>query len=72
MKLIEPSLLAFNLNELDAQLQEMKNLGVTYIHYDVMDGIFVANKAFGPEQLLLIQKYGMSSNVHMMVEDPNE
>jgi ribulose-phosphate 3-epimerase len=70
MKLIEPSLLAFNLNDLSQQLQEVKKLGAVYIHYDVMDGVFVPNTAFGPEQLLTIQKYGLLSNVHMMVEDP--
>jgi ribulose-phosphate 3-epimerase len=70
MKLIEPSLLAFDLKQLDLQLQEVKNAGATYIHYDVMDGIFVSNTAFGPQTLLDIHRHGMSSNVHMMVEDP--
>jgi ribulose-phosphate 3-epimerase len=70
MKVIEPSLLAFDLKKLDEQLQEVKTLGATYIHYDVMDGIFVSNTAFGPQQLINIQQQGMLSNVHMMVQDP--
>jgi ribulose-phosphate 3-epimerase len=70
MKIIEPSLLAFDLNSLPEQLFEVKQAGASYIHYDVMDGIFVPNKAFGPQQLLDIQKQGLLSNVHMMVQDP--
>jgi ribulose-phosphate 3-epimerase len=70
MKIIEPSLLAFDLNRLDEQLKEVKQAGAQYIHYDVMDGIFVNNKAFGPQQLININQQGMKANVHMMVQDP--
>jgi ribulose-phosphate 3-epimerase len=70
MKIIEPSLLAFNRNTIEAQLQEVKAAGAIYIHYDVMDGIFIPQTAFGPQPLLTIQQYGMLSNVHMMVQDP--
>jgi ribulose-phosphate 3-epimerase len=70
MKIIEPSLLAFNLSTLQNQLEEVKQAGAIYIHYDVMDGIFVPNTAFSPQQLLDVQQQGMLSNVHMMVQDP--
>lgn len=70
MKVIEPSLLAFNVHTLKAQLVEVKQAGAVYIHYDVMDGVFVTNKAFGPQQLLDIHQQGLLGNVHMMVQDP--
>jgi ribulose-phosphate 3-epimerase len=52
------------------QLMEVKRAGAEYIHYDVMDGIFVLNTAFGPEWLTLIHDCGLKANVHMMVQDP--
>lgn len=69
MPLLEPSLLSFDLTKLDQQLDEVKNAGALFIHYDVMDGIFVANKAFLTNELAVIQKHGLKANVHMMVKD---
>jgi ribulose-phosphate 3-epimerase len=46
---IEPSLLAFDKQLLVQQLQVVKSAGCEFIHYDVMDGSFVPNKAFDTE-----------------------
>jgi ribulose-phosphate 3-epimerase len=70
MKIIEPSLLSFDINKIDEQLHEIQIAGARYIHYDVMDGIFVANKAFGPQQLINVHNASMLANVHMMVQNP--
>jgi ribulose-phosphate 3-epimerase len=67
---IEPSLLAFNLNDLDNQLETVKRLGCTFIHYDVMDNKFVPNKAFDVEHLAVISSHKMKANVHFMVRHP--
>lgn len=69
MPIIEPSLLAFDRNILEQQLLEVKKAGAQFIHYDVMDGIFVPNKAFLTDELLIIKKCGLQANVHMMVKD---
>jgi ribulose-phosphate 3-epimerase len=67
---IEPSLLAFNLNDLDNQLEAVKRLGCTFIHYDVMDNKFVPNKAFGVEHLNTVAAHKLKANVHFMVQRP--
>jgi ribulose-phosphate 3-epimerase len=67
---IEPSLLAFNLNDLDNQLEVVKKLGCHIIHYDVMDNQFVPNKAFDVEYLQQIASHGLKANVHFMVQQP--
>jgi ribulose-phosphate 3-epimerase len=47
--IIEPSLLAFDKQLLPQQLQIVKSAGCEFIHYDVMDGNFVPNKAYDTE-----------------------
>jgi ribulose-phosphate 3-epimerase len=47
--IIEPSLLAFDKQLLPQQLQVVKSAGCQFIHYDVMDGVFVPNKAYDVE-----------------------
>jgi ribulose-phosphate 3-epimerase len=69
-KIIEPSLLAFDSASIKSQLLAVKQLGTTYIHYDVMDGKFVPNKSFGTEHLPLINELGLKANVHLMVKKP--
>ena len=50
--------------------KEMNNLGVDYIHIDVMDGLFVSNTAFTKEEALLVQNNtDKLLDVHLMVED---
>ncbi|MDR0985347.1 MAG: ribulose-phosphate 3-epimerase [Mycoplasmataceae bacterium] len=70
MKVIEPSLLAFNIDNIKNQLIEVKDAGATFIHYDVMDGKYVVNKTWTTEHLNLINDLKMKSNVHLMVEKP--
>lgn len=71
MKIIEPSLLAYSKDEkeLKKELLQLKEQGITSIHYDVMDGIFVANTAFEGEHIDLIHNMGFDITVHLMVRD---
>lgn len=71
MKIIEPSLLAYSKDEktLIKELKILKEQGITSIHYDVMDGIFVPNIAFEGEFIELIHSMGFEITVHLMVQD---
>lgn len=68
-KVLEPSLLAFDVNQLEAQLEELKKEGIDTIHLDVMDG-FVNNKAFDTEHMPLLRDLNFETTVHLMVYDP--
>lgn len=71
-KIIEPSLLSFDLKNIQIELDEMKNLGLNQIHYDVMDNVFVPNTAFDTEWLDLLNKNGFDLSVHFMVTNPKK
>ncbi|XQP55701.1 MAG: ribulose-phosphate 3-epimerase [Mycoplasmoidaceae bacterium] len=69
MKLIEPSLLSINKDKAVDQLKQIKQLGIPYVHYDVMDGKFVPPTSFNTEYLTDIEQIGLKANVHLMVQD---
>lgn len=71
-KYIAPSLLAANKEKLAEEIKLVESLGAEYIHWDIMDGIFVAT----PSALLSSQLkecahiHKMVNDVHIMVADP--
>ncbi len=70
IKIIEPSLLAFYKDEdLVLKLRELKQLGITRIHYDVMDNTYVPNFSFTTEYINLLKENGFEVEVHLMVRD---
>ncbi len=59
-------------SNLHEQLLELKELGITRIHYDVMDGHFVPNITLGPDiAFALIEKTSMEFDAHLMVANPS-
>ncbi|MDD6302083.1 MAG: ribulose-phosphate 3-epimerase [Bacillales bacterium] len=52
-------------------INELILSGVDYIHYDVMDGIFVENKSFSVEHYKSLKNYfpNIMFDVHLMVAD---
>lgn len=71
MNYLAPSILAADFCELGAQLDIIGNSGVSYIHVDVMDGMFVPSISFGMPVLACVRKRtGLFLDVHMMVERP--
>lgn len=68
-RILQPSLLAFDKTKIVELLKDVKAVGVKTIHYDVMDGKFVPETAYGTEWLNDIKKLSMKANVHFMVND---
>ena len=71
MNFIAPSLLSADKDHLDLEIKKVEKLGVEYIHWDIMDGIFVPNKNFSPSIVKKFAKtHKMINDVHIMVADP--
>lgn len=70
-RILAPSILSADFKTLGAQIEETAHAGAKYLHFDVMDGMFVPSISFGMPVLASIQ--GVSSqvmDVHLMVENP--
>ena len=71
MALVAPSILSCDMSRLEDEVLKMEKAGATYIHLDVMDGIFVPNTTFGPDLVQRIHdKHHMVNDVHLMVANP--
>lgn len=70
-KLISASLMCADLLDLRKSIEELKNVGVDWLHCDVMDGHFVPNWMMFPDLInALAQETDLPLDVHLMVEDP--
>lgn len=69
---IAPSILGADFGNLESQIKKVEECNVDLLHIDVMDGHFVPNIAFGPDQVKMLRdKTNLPFDVHMMVEDPD-
>ncbi len=71
MNCLSASILAADFTKLGEMIAEADNAGCQYIHYDVMDGMFVPNISFGIPVLKSIR--GCTDkifDVHLMIEQP--
>lgn len=69
--ILSPSLLSANFGRLAETLTELELAGLSWVHWDVMDGRFVPNITFGQH---VIQQLRPASklffDVHLMIEEP--
>ena len=71
--ILSPSILAADFSKIEQEVRELDSYNVKWVHLDVMDGLFVPAKTFGPElvaQLRPITK--MFFDVHLMIVDPKK
>lgn len=73
MNKILPSLLGIkDLNELNMFLNIISDSDIEELHLDIMDGVFVENKCNNLDYIKTLNETGYISNVHLMVENPEE
>ncbi|MBN2263970.1 MAG: ribulose-phosphate 3-epimerase [Prolixibacteraceae bacterium] len=72
-RIIAPSILAANFLELGKEIECINNSNAQWIHFDVMDGVFVPNISFGA--FILEQVHSITPkplDVHLMIIKPDD
>ena len=70
-KCLSPSILSADFGILKEQLQIIDEAGAQYVHFDVMDGVFVPSISFGLPVLQSIRNHtDRLFDVHLMIVDP--
>lgn len=68
---ISPSLMCADFLALGAQLREMKECGIEYLHIDVMDGVFVPNYTLGTDFIKRLHAAtDIPLDIHLMITNP--
>lgn len=72
-RLIAPSILSANFNHLGADIEMINNSVADWIHFDVMDGVFVPNISFGIPVIEHVARVARKPlDVHLMITDPDK
>lgn len=70
--ILAPSLLAGDHANLASSVAIVEQLGLEWIHLDIMDGHFVPNLSFGPQTVAALRKKSaLFFDVHLMLDEPH-
>jgi ribulose-phosphate 3-epimerase len=70
--IVAPSILASDFGNLQRDIEMLNQSEADWIHFDVMDGMFVPNISFGFPVLDVVKKHAKKPiDVHLMIEDPD-
>ena len=70
--ILSPSILAADFTVLGEQIKAVAEGGANYLHFDVMDGIFVPSISFGMPVMTSIRKCtDLFFDTHLMIEKPD-
>jgi ribulose-phosphate 3-epimerase len=73
MKLVAPSILAADFNNLGIQIEMINQSEADFIHCDVMDGVFVPNISFGIPVVQAVKSIASKPlDVHLMIVNPEK
>ena len=71
MAILSPSILSSDYMNMERDYTEAKNLGVKWLHVDIMDGHFVPNLSFGYSMVKAMRPItDLVLDVHLMIETP--
>ena len=70
-KKLSPSLLSSDFGNLQTELHALEDAGIEWVHWDIMDGLFVPNITFGPPVIKKLRSRSrLFFDVHLMIQDP--
>lgn len=71
MIVLAPSMLSADFKELGKEIRTIEDNGAKYLHFDVMDGVFVPSISFGMPVLKSIKSAtNLVCDVHLMITEP--
>lgn len=72
-RMIAPSILSADFNRLGKDIEMINQSEADYIHFDVMDGVFVPNISFGIPVIQHVNKIATKPlDVHLMIVEPDK